>query len=290
MIVRPPNYVEHMFSCYLEELPIHAVGQENTEFKQFTQIWKQSDQNSANSVGSTGAHIIRLNPTIYCVVRHHGLNLSTMSTTTKAKSEPMADLNPRSTTYEFMGPPGAFVISLGVPFITYLLYFGCSEESGGCPPPLQSVPDRFVEALSDKTFWASLWDTEASLIYLGWYAFCVVAWAVLPGDWIEGVTMRTGEKKKYKINGSCLTMAANIDTDAVLMLCSFFDIPPCNGNLLWLYLSQRPRVLHLPLPKMDRIRHCFACHVFGADLLRVRKFIPPGRSSRTWWQLGKFHL
>ncbi|KAG1761186.1 ERG4/ERG24 ergosterol biosynthesis protein [Suillus occidentalis] len=123
-----------------------------------------------------------------------------MSTTTKAKSEPMADLNPRSTTYEFMGPPGAFLISFGVPFMTYLLYFGCSEESGGCPPPLQSIPDRFVEALSDKTFWASLWDTEASLIYLGWYAFCIVAWAVLPGDWVEGVTMRTGEKKKYKIN------------------------------------------------------------------------------------------
>lgn len=140
-----------------------------------------------------------------------------MSTTTKAKSEPMADLNPRSTTYEFMGPPGAFLISFGVPFMTYLLYFGCSEESGGCPPPLQSIPDRFVESLSDKTFWASLWDTEASLIYLGWYAFCIVAWAVLPGDWVEGVTMRTGEKKKYKINGSCLTMVVNIATDAVPM-------------------------------------------------------------------------
>jgi hypothetical protein len=26
--------------------------------------------------------------------------------------------------------------------------------------------------------------------------------AVLPGDWVEGVALRTGERKKYKINGN----------------------------------------------------------------------------------------
>ncbi|KAG2123037.1 ergosterol biosynthesis ERG4/ERG24 family-domain-containing protein [Suillus cothurnatus] len=99
------------------------------------------------------------------LIRNHS-NFSTTSTTTKAKSEPVANPNPRSTTYEFMGPPGTFLISFGVPFMMYLLYFGCSEESGNCPP-LQSIPDRFVEVLSDETFGASLWNTKASLIYLG---------------------------------------------------------------------------------------------------------------------------
>jgi len=62
-------------------------------------------------------------------------------------------------------------------------------------------PDIF-DALQKPEFWKSLWDTEAALMYLGWYAFCVVAWLVLPGDWIEGTLMRNGKKMKYKINGA----------------------------------------------------------------------------------------
>jgi len=124
-----------------------------------TRLWPQ--QASMSSF-----HPIESIFTPVSLIRNHS-NFSTTSTTTKAKSEPVANPNPRSTTYEFMGPPGAFLISFGVPFMTYLLYFGCSEESGNCPP-LQSIPDRFVEVLSDETFGASLWNTKASLIYLGW--------------------------------------------------------------------------------------------------------------------------
>ena len=39
-------------------------------------------------------------------------------------------------------------------------------------------------------------------MYLGWYAFCVIAWFVLPGDWIDGTLMRNGKRMKYKINGT----------------------------------------------------------------------------------------
>jgi delta14-sterol reductase len=39
-------------------------------------------------------------------------------------------------------------------------------------------------------------------MYFAWYAFCVFSWKVLPGDWIEGVTLRSGGKIKYKINGA----------------------------------------------------------------------------------------
>ena len=116
-----------------------------------------------------------------------------------------AELNPRTTKYEFFGPPGALFVTLSVPITTYALYFGCSEETGGCPPPISK--ETIVAALSDPQWWMGLWDTEAALLYLGWYAFCVAAWIVLPGDWVEGVTMRTGEKKKYKINGERLARA-----------------------------------------------------------------------------------
>ncbi|KAJ7139465.1 ERG4/ERG24 ergosterol biosynthesis protein [Mycena epipterygia] len=107
-------------------------------------------------------------------------------------------LNPRTTSYEFLGPPGALLITLGVPITTYALYFGCSENSGGCPPSL--VPSRIFLTLSDPAWWKGLWDAEAALLYLAWYAFCVASWAILPGARVEGTILRTGNKKQYKIN------------------------------------------------------------------------------------------
>lgn len=113
-----------------------------------------------------------------------------------------ADLNPRTTSYEFLGPLGALFITISVPATTYALYFGCSETSGGCPPPLDAIWPATKAALSNYDFWTSLWDSKAATMYLAWYAFCVVAWLVLPGDWIEGTPLRDGSKKKYKINGA----------------------------------------------------------------------------------------
>ncbi|RDB25844.1 Delta(14)-sterol reductase [Hypsizygus marmoreus] len=110
-----------------------------------------------------------------------------------------AELNPRTTTYEFLGPPGAlFIISI-VPAVMYALCFGCSEAAG-CRPNLPAIPRQIAASLSDPGWWKGLWDTEATLIYFAWYIFCVVAWAILPGDRVEGTTLRTGEKKTYKIN------------------------------------------------------------------------------------------
>ncbi|KIK91773.1 hypothetical protein PAXRUDRAFT_148757 [Paxillus rubicundulus Ve08.2h10] len=130
-------------------------------------------------------------------------------------------LNPRTTTYEFMGPIGALLITVGVPIMTYLLYFGCSESAGACPPSYVLSPsllaERVQQAVGDEQWWIGLWDTEAALIYLGWYAFCVVAWAVLPGDWVEGVTLRNGQKKKYKINAfSTFLLALGITTGYIM--------------------------------------------------------------------------
>ncbi|KAF9654072.1 ERG4/ERG24 ergosterol biosynthesis protein [Thelephora ganbajun] len=118
------------------------------------------------------------------------------STAVEKKSE----LNPRTTAYEFAGPVGAALIIVTIPLTTYLLYFGCSQRNG-CPPSLASIKNpEILDTLQRLEFWKGLWDTEAALMYLAWYAFCVVAWLVLPGDWIEGTLMRNGKKMKYKIN------------------------------------------------------------------------------------------
>ncbi|TFY76728.1 hypothetical protein EWM64_g7286 [Hericium alpestre] len=117
-----------------------------------------------------------------------------------------ATLNPRTTTYEFLGPIGAFAVTFGVPVMTYALYFGCNENSGGCPPPLSTIPDSASAALSNPEWWKGLWDPYAVKLYFGWYAFCVAAWAILPGDWVEGSQLRNGGHQKYKINAfsTCL--------------------------------------------------------------------------------------
>ncbi|GLB40308.1 putative ERG4 ERG24 ergosterol biosynthesis protein [Lyophyllum shimeji] len=124
-----------------------------------------------------------------------------------SKKSPGSELNPRTTSYEFLGPPGALFVTLTVPIVIYALYFGCSEANG-CRPDLSTIPDQVVASVTNPNWWKSLWDTEAFLMYLAWYAFCVVAWAVLPGDRVEGTTLRTGEKKTYKINGFATLLLA----------------------------------------------------------------------------------
>jgi len=122
--------------------------------------------------------------------------------------------NPRTTSYEFLGPLGAFAISVGVPITTYALYFGCSETAGACPPELTS---NILASVTNPDWWKGLWDTEAALIYLGWYTFCVVAWAILPGDQVDGTTLRTGGMKQYKINAfSTLLLALGTVSGVIL--------------------------------------------------------------------------
>lgn len=123
------------------------------------------------------------------------------------KGEPAAahththDLNPRTKGYEFFGPPGALFVSTSVPILTYLFSLECSERAGGCPRSWVELPAELNTALTNPDWWKGLWDTEAFLVYFGWYAFCVIAWAILPGDWVEGQQMRNGKRLKYKING-----------------------------------------------------------------------------------------
>ena len=158
------------------------------------------------------------------------------------------ELNPKSTSYEFLGPPGALFITITVPAFTYALYFGCSEQAGGCHPPIDT--DLIVSSLSDLNWWKGIWDTEAAIAYLGWYAFTVAAWAILPGDWVSGTVMRNGQTKQYKINGTHPTWSLPLPLDVhshARRVASLCNLLPCHGHcgrhdsLCW------PRVLYLPI-------------------------------------------
>jgi hypothetical protein len=124
-----------------------------------------------------------------------------VSRTTPTTTAMASERNPKTTHYEFFGPPGAAFVSLTVPLTIYGLYFTCSEASGGCPPPLWSLPFNFVRSVRDLDWWASLFDGKATAAYFAWYAFTVLAWYILPGDWVEGPELRSGGRLSYKVNG-----------------------------------------------------------------------------------------
>lgn len=126
---------------------------------------------------------------------------ATTTVTLPAKAKTYAELNPRLKPTEFFGPLGTAAVTFGTPVIAYLLYFGCNEVTGCSLPPVagwSSVASRIGD-------WPSVagqfWDWKAAGVYLAWYAWCVLCWAVLPGDWIEGTLLRDGTRKQYKMNG-----------------------------------------------------------------------------------------
>ncbi|KAF8211728.1 ERG4/ERG24 ergosterol biosynthesis protein [Mycena galopus ATCC 62051] len=99
---------------------------------------------------------------------------------------------------KILGPLSSLFTCMGVPIVIYALYFGCSEQYNGCPPTV--YPVRLFLAVADRAWWIGLWDTRATLVFVVWYTFCVIAWAILPGDRVAGTALRTGEQKQYKIN------------------------------------------------------------------------------------------
>ena len=94
-----------------------------------------------------------------------------------------------------MGPAGAVGVTVSVIYFAYFFAIGCNE--GGCPPwPV----DRFLidgaRRMGTKAWWVSLWDTQAMVVYLAWYTWTVVCWAVLPGR------MRTPCCAAIRVKGS----------------------------------------------------------------------------------------
>lgn len=113
-----------------------------------------------------------------------------------------AELNPRSTALEFLGPWGTGVISVLAPFWAYFIFYACNETTG-CHPRSSWAWRQSMEGLLGEwpTTSGQLWRWDAVWVYLGWYAFCVVCAVILPGPKVEGTLMRNGKRKTYKMNG-----------------------------------------------------------------------------------------
>ncbi|EPE32456.1 Delta(14)-sterol reductase [Glarea lozoyensis ATCC 20868] len=119
--------------------------------------------------------------------------------------------------YEFLGPPGAFAISFGLPIACYAATFLCNDISG-CPVPSALSPSTLtVENLKRDVGWPAngimgLASWDATLKTLGYYALSLVLHRVLPGEEVEGVELSSGGRLKYKFN----TWWSSLTTFAIL--------------------------------------------------------------------------
>ena len=132
--------------------------------------------------------------------------LSSLHPTTivQMTKEAATTLNPKTTKYSFFGPVGTGAITLLTPLITYALYFACpnSYDDGTC----QLLQKPALERLAQCDFWKSLFDLEVFGVYLAWYLFTVVAWAIIPAQWVRGTQLRDGTFKYYKMNGEVVSI------------------------------------------------------------------------------------
>jgi len=103
-------------------------------------------------------------------------------------------LNPKTTQYEFLGPPGALFVSIVCPALVFALIFLCNED--GCPPRDTALWKRqFPTTLAEFVDWKAIkW-------YFSFQTALALLWLVLPGKWEKGRPLRDGTVLEYKCNG-----------------------------------------------------------------------------------------
>lgn len=91
--------------------------------------------------------------------------------------------------YEFMGPVGTFVLSLGLPAVVFCLYAFCNAQHCGLSLP-PSFPCR-----------QSFWNPHAYAIVIAWFVFHAIIYMSPLGERVKGTVLRDGSRLSYNING-----------------------------------------------------------------------------------------
>ncbi|OLL26483.1 Delta(14)-sterol reductase, partial [Neolecta irregularis DAH-3] len=96
-------------------------------------------------------------------------------------------LNPPTSHYEFLGPPGALLTSFGVCIVSFALFFLCTED--GCPPKELEIK------------WNKFWSWKITGLYLVWWILLLAMTIIVPGNYVQGTKLRDGKNLSYKMNG-----------------------------------------------------------------------------------------
>ncbi|KXN74230.1 lamin-B receptor [Conidiobolus coronatus NRRL 28638] len=102
-----------------------------------------------------------------------------------------SELNPRTVDLEFFGVIGSTIVSIGTPLFLMIQYVICTDT--GCPNNIPNMLRLF--SFSHMFSWT------AAKIYLGWLAYHLLMWLIVPGEWVKGTKLRNGGYVEYKQNG-----------------------------------------------------------------------------------------
>ena len=118
--------------------------------------------------------------------------------TTRDNKSPAVAVEDVHTKYEFGGPLGAVGVIVGLPLVTYALYFLCNSETCVTDPLMFDYPTALRRIL-DLDGLVSL---HAVYIFVGWMAFHVILDRLLPGEVAEGAPLpRGGARLSYCLSG-----------------------------------------------------------------------------------------
>jgi hypothetical protein len=130
--------------------------------------------------------------------------------------------------YEFGGPVGTLATMLGLPITIWGLFLTCNDKAAGCP----TWPQLPAGAEAIPAFLAGLYSHEAMAVFVLWFAFLVVLWAVVPGAWIQGVELPSSGRLQYKMNGMLSGAVATACLAAAHWHGSVLGMP---FDLVWIY-------------------------------------------------------
>lgn len=94
-----------------------------------------------------------------------------------------------TTEYEFMGPVGTSIMTLGLPFVVISLYVLCNAN--GCSLAFPASIPSLTE----------FWHPHAFSIVILWFVFHAVLYISPIGKVVGGTKLRNGTRLSYKING-----------------------------------------------------------------------------------------
>lgn len=116
----------------------------------------------------------------------------------------------KTTSYEFLGPPGTFLMALGLPLAVLTLYLMCNKEE--CTIQWPSTFPGFT----------GFWHPHAYTLFIAWFLFHVVIYFLPLGRVVKGSSLRNNSRLSYRINGMYAFVISHI---LFLVGYFFFNVP-----------------------------------------------------------------